>query len=364
MALEDRAFGRSCKLECTSLIPVNYFAMRSVVDIQPKMTRSGDIALVTLPAPRSVEEAAAIALTVNREAERRCLGLARELRRYGSTGNAALLEELARTYQVRADQLKTQTTGPMPPRLVIEGLEPLLPEIFAENGTAACDPFSLTPYRIFAAAVALAQSGFKLYSYLAATADEQVRDFAQQVALDELSRAARLRIARRRAFHAERQAPGAAYYPATGLVETEAELLAAALAIEGRIAQLLSAVAENVGGLSSLCAITRERVEELRSAGGKAGAASAAMMESLAALSPLGQESASAEPGEEPPAGRLYAECQRAFTFYDAVTGAAPSEAVMLQAQDLSRAALERIQGLRSALDAHEQPDESEDHPR
>ncbi len=350
MALEDRAFGRSCKLECTSLIPVNYFAMRSVVDIQPKMTRSGDIALVTLPAPRSVEEAAAIALTVNREAERRCLGLARELRRYGSTGNAALLEELARTYQVRADQLKTQTTGPMPPRLVIEGLEPLLPEIFAENGTAACDPFSLTPYRIFAAAVALAQSGFKLYSYLAATADEEVRDFAQRVALDELSRAARLRIKRRQAFRAERLEPHPETLPAAGLVETEGDLLAAALAIESRIAQLLSAAAEDEGGLSSLYRTTCQRVEELRLAGRQAGPPSAPMTERLAELFPRGQEDGTAEQRAELPAGRLYAECQRAFTFYDAVTSAAPSEAGLLQAQDLSRAALERIQEIGSAL--------------
>jgi hypothetical protein len=320
------------------------------------MRSFSDTSLANLPEPRSVEEVVAIAVALDREAERRYSAFAHQLRTIGSPAVAALLEELGGEHATRAGRLEAKMTTGQRQGIAANDLARLLPGMLAENGAAACDLFGLTPYGVLAFAVGLAQQTFRLYSYLAAAEDSRVRGCAEQLAGEELSRAARLRVERRRAYHAERRQPKADAYPVARLVESHADLLAAALAIEDRLAQRLAKAGATESNFSSTCQATRQRVAELRRAAEQAGEPGRPLAEELAEFSRSAPAKARAVRNGNVPARHLLAECERAFTFYDAVASAAPDEAVMLLAQDLSRAAVERIRQVRASADA---PDEA-----
>ena len=308
-----------------------------------------DTSLANLPEPRSVEEVAAIALAVDREAERQYAALAGELRAFGATAVAALLEEIGGEHGARAGRLKANAATGERREIAPKELARFLPRALSENGAAACNLLGLTPYRVFAFAVELAQQSFKLYSYLAAAADNGVRDYAERLAGEELSRAARLRARRRQAFHTGGRQPGSEAYPAAGLVESRADLLAAAFAIEHRLAQRLAMAGEAQAGFLPACQATRQRAGELSDAAEQAGGPGGPMAEDLARFSHSAPTSAQADQNEEALTQYLLADCERAFTFYDAVAHAPASEAIMLQAQDLSQTAVERIRQVRAS---------------
>lgn len=292
-----------------------------------------ETSLANLPEPRSVGEIAALALALDREAERRFAAIARELRALGSPGVADLLEDLSGEHGTRARRFEAEATSGEGQGLAEGESAQLLPPILSEFDAAVCDLSSLTRYRVFAFAVDLAQQSFKLYSYLAAAADHRIREYAEHLAHEELLRAARLRALRRQAYHGERRQPNV--FPAPRLVESLADLLAAALAIEDRLAQRLAAAGIDASS-------TRERVEGLRTTAQQAGTPSGPMTE---AVVKFGESADNSVEARRP----LLADCERAFTFYDAVASAPVNEAVMLLAQDLCRAALERIRQIRAS---------------
>ncbi len=312
----------------------------------------GDISLANLPEPRSVEEVAAIAMAVEKAAERRYAAFGHDPGSLNSPAVAALLKDIGGEHKARASRLEETVSAEVLRDIVPKRPTQLLPQLLSEHGTAACDRFSVTPYGALAFAVSLAQQTFTLYSYLAATADDKVRDYAERLAGEELARAARLRVERRRAYHAERRQPKTEGYPAAPLVESQADLLAGALVIEGRLAQRLTEAGEKEPGLSSACEATRQRVEELRHASAQAGEPGGPMTEELAKFSSPAQTNAQTDRDRSKPSRHLLADCERAFTFYDAVASAPVDEAVMLQAQDLSQSALERIRQVHATADA------------
>jgi rubrerythrin len=325
------------------------------------MSDLGNTTPADLPEPRSVEEIASIALAVERAAERRYSASARDLRAFGSPELAALLEELGGEHGARAGRLEADLAIGDGQEIASKDLAPLLPQLFSQDATAACDLFGLTSYGVLAFAVGLAQQTFTLYSYLAAAADPSTRDYAERLAGEELSRAVRLRIARRRAYHAERRQPKTETYPVAGLVESRPDLLAAALAIESRLALRLAMAGEKQAGFSSTCEATRQRVEELRRASAQAGEASGSMAEELAGFARSAQRIGPADQDRAAATRRLLADCERAFTFYDAVASAPVNEAVMLHAQDLSQAAVERLRQVRAAADGPDETDRVDD---
>ena len=81
----------------------------------------------------------------------------------------------------------------------------------------------------------------------------------------------------------------------------------------------------------------------MRRAAEAAGEPGGLMAEELARFSRSTQATVNSGRDREAAKRHLLAECDRAFTFYDAVARAAVNEAVLLQAQDLSQAAVERI---------------------
>jgi hypothetical protein len=98
-----------------------------------------------------------------------------------------------------------------------EKVQGLLPPAFAEADSAmeeAMRSALLTPYRALALAVEEAQRNFRTFAHIAALAEPaHVRQAAERLARNELMRAAALRGARRRAYHAER--PSGLPAPAT-----------------------------------------------------------------------------------------------------------------------------------------------------
>ena len=78
------------------------------------------------------------------------------------------------------------------------------------------------------------------------------------------------------------------------------------------------------------------------------------MVEELAKFAHSAKGDERADQYRGTPTRRLLADCERAFTFYDAVASAPVNEAVMLQAQDLSQAALERIGQVRAAAEGRD----------
>ena len=311
--------------------------------------------LANLPEPRSVEEIAAFVITLDEKAERRYSALSRELRALGSTAVADLLEELGGEHKDHAAQVAQRATGGKRPGVYPKEAESAFPRVLSEDAAADCDLLGLTPYRAFALAVRLAQQSFQVYSFLAAAKDEEIRDYAQRLASEQLSRAARLRVGRRRAYRAERGQPKAAGYPAAPRIESLADLLAAALAIEDRLGERLAEAAEQDGRLSLLCQATRQSAESLRIACQEAGTPGGQLAEELKTFRESAQPETQADRDRADAARLLLAECERAFSFYNAVASAPADESVMLQAQDLSQAAVERIRQVRASSTASDE---------
>ena len=312
--------------------------------------------LTNLPEPRSIAEVAAIALVVNRAAEKRYLATACEVRAIGSPEVAALLEGLADEHGACAERLEAEITAQHRPTVALEDPARFLPRGLTEDGTATCDLLGLTPYRVLAFAVRLAQQAFELYSYLSTTADKGICGYAERLADEELSHAARLRVDRRRAYRIEGMSSQFEPYPHVHLVESEADLIAAALALEERFMQCLAMVGEDETDDFLEGQSDHHRLAHLRRIAKRTGPPGVPMAAELAKFSSSAREISM--PGGDREATKRYilAECDRAFAFYDAVTREAVNEAVLLQAQDLSQAAVERLRQIHALVTS---PDET-----
>ena len=137
--------------------------------------------------------------------------------------------------------------------------------------------------------------------------------------------------------------------------------LAAALAIEERLAGSLAKTEEQDSRLASTCQATRQRAEKLRDACEEAGAPGGPLAEELKTFAESTHKETKADRGRAAAERHLLAECERAFSFYDAVASAPADESVMLQAQDLSQAAVERIRQVRESGTAFDEADRRDD---
>lgn len=319
------------------------------------MPRLGNTSLANLPEPRSVEEIAAFVITLDKRAENRYSALSRELRVLGSKAVADLFEELGGEHRDHAGRVAQRAIAGKRPGVYPKEAESAFPQVLSEDAAADCDLLGLTPYKAFALAVTLAQQSFQVYSFLAAAKDEEIHDYAQRLAGEQLSRAARLRVGRRRAYRAERGQPKAAGYPAAALVESLADLLAAAHAIEDRLAERLAEAEEQDSRLAPACRATRQNAERLGKASEQAGKPSGPLAEVLKTFTESAQTKTQAGRDRSAAERHLLAECERAFSFYDALASAPADESVMLQAQDLSQAAVERIRQVRASSTASDE---------
>jgi rubrerythrin len=194
-----------------------------------------DLAGPPLTAVKTADEMVAIAHAMEREAAARYAMLADCMRRIDQREVADLLDELAAEERSHVDSVERlaqqrlhHAPGAAPPDAV-------LPKTFAreEEATAAA---LLSAYRTLSIAVRHEERAFAFWTYVAAHSDNTaLRDLAETFARQELIHAAKLRRARRRAFHAERdQRPAATRDLETGA--TAAEIRGAAAVLEAAFA--------------------------------------------------------------------------------------------------------------------------------
>jgi len=190
------------------------------------------------PAPtavNSIEQMLAIAHAMEREAAARYAVLADCMRRVDQREIAELFAGLAVEEQGHVDsveRLAEKTLHGAPDPALIHAA---LPETFAREDEANAAAL-LSPYRTLSIAVRQEERAFSFWSYVAAQSDNSaLRELAETFARQELIHAAKLRHARRKAFHAERagvRATGgeAGDRPSPAAIRAKAAQLAAAFA--------------------------------------------------------------------------------------------------------------------------------------
>jgi len=161
------------------------------------LTRPPGMAVAT------INEVLSIADALERAAVARYSALGACMRRVGHDDVAHVFESLAAEEQSHVEGVRrlSQAVLSAPPSAEITRW--VLPEAFSAED--AGPPTLLTPYKALSIAVRGEERAFAFWAYVASNAaNEQVRDQAEQMARQELVHAAKLRHARRRAFHAER----------------------------------------------------------------------------------------------------------------------------------------------------------------
>lgn len=153
---------------------------------------------------KSVDEMLAVAQAMEREAAARYAMLADCMRRVDQREIAELFAGLAAEEQGHVDSVdrlaeRTLHRGPDPS--LVHGA---LPKTFAREDEANAAAL-LSPYRTLSIAVRQEERAFSFWTYVAAQSDNSaLREMAEMFARQELIHAAKLRHARRKAFHAER----------------------------------------------------------------------------------------------------------------------------------------------------------------
>jgi len=268
-------------------------------------------------------ELLAVAAALDQAAQRGCAALAQRLTAAGRKEEADQLRRLTTPFGESTMSGAERTSNAAPSAAERERQAQILASMHWREPEL---PSSATLYRGLAWVTTLAGQRFKLFSALAGLAgDEPARALAEKLAQEELSKAAALRPARRRAYRAERRLSQSDPLAAARAVGSLDELRAAARQIEGRLASLLAVMAEAEPAAASALAITRDVLQTLNGA--------------------VPQRAKPAKPHGFPV---LVVALDDAFAFYDLVQSRAANEAVMELAQELAQRTLERLQIVRT----------------
>jgi len=224
------------------------------------------------------------------------------------------------------------------------------PQVGREYDNEAKDPYSCTPYKALAFAVHNEERAFRFYSYVAASArDENVRQFAENLAKEELAHAALLRTQRRRAYHKERH-----HRPPIDprKVESLIGLLATAARIESGLANHLAGIERDGPDLEEATERSRKTAARCDHAVELTDGSSTPTVETVDNFAAIKDRFQNFDTDRNDAVQQILSNSEWAFSFYDAAVESACSEAVMLEAQRLSESALKRIAAIRRALDS------------
>lgn len=187
---------------------------------------------------RSLEELFALAHLLETEAVSRYTALAGRMRELGLGDVAAVFDGLVAEEEAHAaavEEWSRAATGAAPdPAWVRWQPEDPFDE---EEARAIASSRLATAYRALSMAVRNEERAFRIWAYIAARAeDAAVRAAAERLAKEELGHAAKLRRARRQAYHAARAAGriGAPLPPAMAAHEVERVLARDLAALAGR----------------------------------------------------------------------------------------------------------------------------------
>ena len=262
----------------------------------------------------SLVELAAIIRVLRGEEKRGYADIARRLERRGATAAAHLFRRLADEVVEDAEGM---TDAPALPAAVTQPWEDLAGSTL------------LTPYRALAQAVTAAQATFTYASYLAArTPDTAVRRATEQLAEEQLHRAAELRQLRREAWRQEREHRPPPVRTCAELVRAAAPMLAEAAAVHTALADAAAAAGEP------------ERADRLR----RMAAAEAQEASEVGSAAPL--PSLPPDLGPEQRRERALVPLEQLFELFEAAAAQAPDEALLAAAQTALAAITERLRQL------------------
>ena len=302
---------------------------------------------------KTTSDLMSIALQAEREAIRRYTLLAESMRKGNNLCAAGLFERMV-TEEVEHERLlmkwmKKEGINENPE------IEPIVwkdPHVSTVYNDEAYDPYYSTPYKALAFAVHNEEIAFRFYTHVEANSENKaVRKYAEILAREELGHAALLRAERRLAYHKERKTEKETPNLDPGLIQNQSDLLAAAIHIDRYLESQMVIVAENNPEIEKLRKETHQQIalnEKTLSKQIPPGEEMVKNLQQLKADHPAMNERLD---NPELELQRLWSCCDRSFAFYDAVVETATDEAVMLTAQNLTSAALDRIGFLRELFD-------------
>lgn len=159
---------------------------------------------------RSLDEFFALAYAVETDAAAHYAKTAEQLHAQDASALAEVFDRLTEVQRRHASKLASRAAHRGKNSLLGTKLPWPLPDTYDATPEEIAQSKLLTPYRALASAVRREERAFAFWTYVAAHAvNGEVRQAAEQMAIEELEHVSILRRQRRQAFHAERSAAGA-----------------------------------------------------------------------------------------------------------------------------------------------------------
>ncbi len=290
-----------------------------------------------------------IALQAEREAIRRYTDLAEKMHKCGNKSAAALFERMVAEEQEHEDLLqKWMKQEGIDENHEIGPVRWKDPNISTTYSDEARDPHFSTPYRALAFAVHNEEIAFSFYTHVVAeTKNEEIRKYAEILAREELGHAALLRAERRRAYHAEREASTVEPKLDPRTIHNETDLLTAAIYIDHYLADEIDIIAKNSAEIDPIIREIRQQIANNEKALDHGSSASEDISRAIEKIKSYHAEIEKGLNNNDLRLKRIHAYCDQSFAFYDAIVETNSDEAVMLGAQRLTAAALDRINALK-----------------
>lgn len=302
---------------------------------------------------KTTSDLMSIALQAEREAIRRYSELAVQMHDAENESAAALFERMVAEEQEHESLLQEW--------MLVEGIEENLdigpvkwrdPNISTTYDEEARDPYQSSPYRALAFAVHNEEIAFRFYTHVAAESEnEAVRKYAEVLAREELGHAALLRAERRRAYHAERDNHKVEPILDARIVHDEDDLLTVATHIDRYLLSMMDNIVANAPQLEApvklsiqtLITNTQQQISEHEKGLSEKAVISEDTGRMLAQLKSYNVNLDEQANDLDSEIKRLWSCCDRSFAFYDAIVASSMDESIMLSAQQLTVAALDRI---------------------
>ena len=326
------------------------------------MKHAAQAAGPALPEVKSIDDLFAAARTIEREAAARYDQLAALTGRHGNEPVAALFRKLAEEGREREARVArgAERLGRAAP--AAGGFRWKVPQALDEEAISeAGGPYLLTPYRALCLAVENEKRALTFFVQVtSAASDEAVREQAEAMAKVALDHLVRLRLERRRAFRAEREASErAGQRPARPAAGSLGELLVCAREMEADAAArdaVMAQALEAAGADPQTTALLRQLAEEESR---HAAALAARLAEAgPSAPPPGGAEAEARTPGPRPPGAPVDAlrsaleRAEEGFAFYSAVAKESTDETLLRQAQELAERMVGRLDRISKRLSA------------
>jgi rubrerythrin len=291
-----------------------------------------------------------IALQAEREAIRRYSQLSTRMREAGNESAAALFDRMVIEEQeherLLLEWMARESIDENPEIGPIRWREPRVSTTYDDE---ARNPHHSTPYKALAFAVHNEEIAFRFYTHVASESDnEVVRKYAEILAREELGHAALLRAERRRAYHAERNTGLAQPVLDPRAIHSEADLLAATIHIDHRLAATMNMITTDSPLLVALSREVQQQISNNENILASLALNSKELpggdiSSNLAQLESYHAQMEGKPHSPDSNLQRLSKYCDRSFAFYDAIVESTASEAIMLAAQKLTSSALDRI---------------------